>query len=154
MALQIEKTHLQTSWIKVDGSVIIKISQESNSLTKTFIKLKKTYGITLHLNSDKGYYSSCAGLGMYEIPTGEYSSVLELYFPSVSIDFKLVVILATSIVETISKVLANKFTDHAISLGHMHKYNNTTPDYLMIDLVLKNKAGVSYTQNLTIHMVV
>lgn len=154
MALQIEKTHLQTSWIKVDGSVIIKISQESNSLTKTFIKLKKTYGITLHLNSDKGYYSSCAGLGMYEIPTGEYSSVLELYFPSVSIDFKLVVILATSIVETISKVLANKFTDHAISLGRMHKYNNTTPDYLMIDLVLKNKAGVSYTQNLTIHMVV
>lgn len=154
MALQIEKTHLQTSWIKVDGSVIIKISQESNSLTKTFIKLKKTYGITLHLNSDKGYYSSCAGLGMYEIPTGEYSSVFELYFPSVSIDFKLVVILATSIVETISKVLANKFTDHAISLGHMHKYNNTTPDYLMIDLVLKNKAGVSYTQNLTIHMVV
>lgn len=154
MALQIEKTHLQTSWIKVDGSVIIKISQESNSLTKTFIKLKKTYGITLHLNSDKGYYSSCAGLGMYEIPTGEYSSVFELYFPSVSIDFKLVVILATSIVETISKVLANKFTDHAISLGRMHKYNNTTPDYLMIDLVLKNKAGVSYTQNLTIHMVV
>lgn len=154
MALQIEKTHLQTSWIKVDGSVIIKISQESNSLTKTFIKLKKTYGITLHLNSDKGYYSSCAGLGMYETPTGEYSSVLELYFPSVSIDFKLVVILATSIVETISKVLANKFTDHAISLGRMHKYNNTTPDYLMIDLVLKNKAGVSYTQNLTIHMVV
>lgn len=154
MALQIEKTHLQTSWIKVDSSVIIKISQESNSLKKTFIKLKKTYGITLHLNSDKGYYSSCAGLDMYEIPTGEYSSVFELYFPSVSIDFKLVVILATSIVETISKVSTNKFTDHAISLGHMHKYNNTTPDYLMIDLVLKNKAGVSYTQNLTIHMVV
>ena len=91
---------------------------------------------------------------MYEIPTGEYSSVFELYFPSVSIDFKLVVILATSIVETISKVSTNKCTDHAISLGHMHKYNNTTPDYLMIDLVLKNKAGVSYTQNLTIHMVV
>ena len=134
--------------------MIIKISQESNSLTKTFIKLKKTYGITLHLNSDKGYYSSCAGLDMYEIPTGEYSSVFELYFPSVSIDFKLVVILATSIVETISKVSTNKFTDHAISLGHIHKYNNTTPDYLMIDLVLKNKAGVSYTQNLTIHMVV
>ena len=134
--------------------MIIKISQESKSLTKTFIKLKKTYGITLHLNSDKGYYSSCAGLDMYEIPTGEYSSVFELYFPSVSIDFKLVVILATSIVETISKVLANKFTDHAISLGHMHKYNNTTPDYLMIDLVLKNKAGVSYTQNLNIYMVV
>lgn len=91
---------------------------------------------------------------MYEIPTGEYSSVFELYFPSVSIDFKLVVILATSIVETISKASTNKFTDHAISLGHMHKYNNTTPDYLMIDLVLKNKAGVSYTQNLNIYMVV
>lgn len=120
-------------------------------IDKDFHKAKT---ITLHLNSDKGYYSSCAGLDMYEIPTGEYSSVFELYFPSVSIDFKLVVILATSIVETISKVSTNKFTDHAISLGHMHKYNNTTPDYLMIDLVLKNKAGVSYTQNLTIHMVV
>ena len=123
-------------------------------IDKDFHKAKKTYGITLHLNSDKGYYSSCAGLDMYEIPTGEYSSVFELYFPSVSIDFKLVVILATSIVETISKASTNKFTDHAISLGHMHKYNNTTPDYLMIDLVLKNKAGVSYTQNLNIYLVV
>ena len=51
---------------------------------------------------------------------------------------------AVSSVETVSKVMTNVFSNHTRSIIHLHKYNNISPNHLMIDMVLKNKAGISY----------
>ena len=65
---------------------------------------KKKYEMKLHLDSSKGYYLSHVGWNMYELTTGEYKVVFELYFLSASIDHSSVDISSTSSVETISRV--------------------------------------------------
>ena len=75
------------------------------------------------------------------------------YFPN-SIDSSTVQISAVSAVETVSKVTTNVFNNHTRSIIHLHKYNNVAPNRLMIDMVLKNKAGVSYANKLTIFVIV
>ena len=57
------------------------------------------------------YYLSRVGLNMYELTTGEYIVVFEIYFPTVSIDHSSVDISATSSVGTISRVSINKSAD-------------------------------------------
>ena len=113
---------------------------------------KETYEMQLVLDSS-GYYSSRLGINMYMLPNGEYSLVYELYFPN-SIDSSTVQISAVSSVETVSKVTTNVFNNHTRSIIHLHKYNNVNPNRLMIDMVLKNKAGVSYANKLTIFVIV
>ena len=113
---------------------------------------KETYEMQLVLDSS-GYYSSRLGINMYMLPNGEYSLVYELYFPN-SIDSSTVQISAVSAVETVSKVTTNVFNNHTRSIIHLHKYNNVAPNRLMIDMVLKNKAGVSYANKLTIFVIV
>ena len=113
---------------------------------------KETYEMQLVLDSS-GYYSSRLGINMYTLPNGEYSLVYELYFPN-SIDSSTVQISAVSAVETVSKVTTNVFNNHTRSIIHLHKYNNVAPNRLMIDMVLKNKAGVSYANKLTIFVIV
>ena len=113
---------------------------------------KETYEMQLILDSS-GYYSSRLGINMYTLPNGEYSLVYELYFPN-SIDSSTVQISAVSTVETVSKVTTNVFNNHTRSIIHLHKYNNVAPNRLMIDMVLKNKAGVSYANKLTIFVIV
>ena len=113
---------------------------------------KETYEMQLVLDSS-GYYSSRLGINMYTLPNGEYSLVYELYFPN-SIDSSTVQISAVSAVETVSKVTTNVFNNHTRSIIHLHKYNNVAPNRLMIDVVLKNKAGVSYANKLTIFVIV
>ena len=113
---------------------------------------KETYQMQLVLDSS-GYYSSRLGINMYTLPNGEYSLVYELYFPN-SIDSSTVQISAVSTVETVSKVTTNVFNNHTRSIIHLHKYNNVAPNRLMIDMVLKNKAGVSYANKLTIFVIV
>ena len=113
---------------------------------------KETYEMQLLLDSS-GYYSSRLGVNMYTLPNGEYSLVYELYFPN-SIDSSTVQISAVSAVETVSKVTTNVFNNHTRSIIHLHKYNNVAPNRLMIDMVLKNKAGVSYANKLTIFVIV
>ena len=113
---------------------------------------KETYEMQLILDSS-GYYSSRLGINMYTLPNGEYSLVYELYFPN-SIDSSTVQISAVSTVETVSKVTTNVFNNHTRSIIHLHKYNNVAPNHLMIDMVLKNKAGVSYANKLTIFVIV
>ena len=100
-----------------------------------------------------GYYSSRLGVNMYILPNGEYSLVYELYYPN-SIDSNTVQISAVSSVETVSKVMTNVFSNYTRSIIHLHKYNNIAPNRLMIDMVLKNKAGVSYANELTIFVIV
>ena len=113
---------------------------------------KETYEMQLVLDSS-GYYSSRLGINMYILPNGEYSLVYDLYYPN-TIDSSTVQISAVSSVETVSKVTTNVFNNHTRSIIHLHKYNNVAPNRLMIDMVLKNKAGVSYTNKLTIFVIV
>ena len=113
---------------------------------------KETYEMQLLLDSI-GYYSSRLGVNMYILPNGEYSLVYELYYPN-SIDSNTVEISAVSSVETVSKVMTNVFSNYTRSIIHLHKYNNVAPNRLMIDMVLKNKAGVSYANELTIFVIV
>ena len=113
---------------------------------------KETYEMQLFLDSI-GYYSSRLGVNMYILPNGEYSLVYELYYPN-SIDSNTVQISAVSSVETVSKVMTNVFSNYTRSIIHLHKYNNVAPNHLMIDMVLKNKAGVSYANELTIFVIV
>ena len=113
---------------------------------------KETYEMQLLLDS-RGYYSSRLGVNMYILPNGEYSLVYELYYPN-SIDSSTVQISAISAVETVSKVTTNVFNNHTRSISHLHKYNNVAPNRLMIDMVLKNKAGISYANELTIFVIV
>ena len=113
---------------------------------------KETYEMQLLLDS-RGYYSSRLGVNMYILPNGEYSLVYELYYPN-SIDSSTVQISAVSAVETVSKVTTNVFNNYTRSIIHLHKYNNVAPNRLMIDMVLKNKAGISYANELTIFVFV
>ena len=113
---------------------------------------KETYEMQLLLDSI-GYYSSRLGINMYTLPNGEYSLVYELYYPN-TIDSNTVQISAVSSVETVSKVTTNVFSNYTRSIIHLHKYNNIAPNRLMIDMVLKNKAGVSYVNELTIFVIV
>ena len=113
---------------------------------------KETYEMQLVLDS-RGYYSSRLGINMYILPNGEYSLVYELYYPN-TIDSSTVQISAVSSVETVSKVTTNVFNNHTRSIIHLHKYNNVAPNRLMIDMVLKNKAGISYANELTIFVIV
>ena len=120
---------------------------------KDFHKInKETYEMQLLLDS-RGYYSSRLGINMYILPNGEYSLVYELYYPN-TIDSSTVQISAVSSVETVSKVATNVFNNHTRSIIHLHKYNNVAPNRLMIDMVLKNKAGISYANELTIFVIV
>ena len=120
---------------------------------KDFHKInKETYEMQLLLDS-RGYYSSRLGVNMYILPNGEYSLVYELYYPN-SINSSTVQISAISAVETVSIVTTNVFNNHTRSIIHLHKYNNVAPNRLMIDMVLKNKAGISYANELTIFVIV
>ena len=114
---------------------------------------KETYEMQLLLDSKSGYYSSRLGINMYTLPNGEYSLVYELYYPN-TIDSNTVQISAVLSVETVSKVTTNVFSNYTRSIIHLHKYNNVAPNRLMIDMVLKNKAGVSYANELTIFVIV
>ena len=117
---------------------------------KDFHKInKETYEMQLLLDSI-GHYSSRLGVNMYILPNGEYSLVYELYYPN-SIDSSTVQISAVS---SVSKVTTNIFSNHTRSIIHLHKYNNVAPNRLMIDMVLKNKAGISYANELTIFVIV
>ena len=120
---------------------------------KNFHKInKETYEMQLLLDSRR-YYSSRLGINMYILPNGEYSLVYELYYPN-TINSSTVQISAVSSVETVSKVTTNVFNNHTRSIIHLHKYNNVAPNRLMIDMVLKNKAGISYVNKLTIFVIV
>ena len=105
------------------------------------------------LLDSKRYYSSRLGVNMYLLPNGEYSMVYELYYPN-SIDMNTVKISAVSSVETVSNVTTNVFSNNTRSIIHLHKYNNITPNHLMLDMALKNKAGISYANELTVFVII
>ena len=79
---------------------------------------------------------------------------MELYFSSASFDYSSVDISATRGIEKISRVSPKKSVDHPRLLVDIHKCNNVTPSYPMMDLALKNMSGVAYAQDSVICVIV
>ena len=73
-----------------------------------------------------------------------------IFFQILLIVLHLVSTLLSADISTVSKVTTNVFSDHSRGIIHIHKYNNVAPNHLMIDNVLKNKAGVDYIKDLTL----
>ena len=55
--------------------------------------------------------------------------------------------------EVVLRTLAKTFSDQCWSIIHFHKYNNVTSNYLMIEMILKNKSVISYTQDLQVYVI-
>ncbi|PFX26611.1 Complement C1q tumor necrosis factor-related protein 7 [Stylophora pistillata] len=114
----------------------------------------RTKPFDLSLDTAKGYYSSRFGVNMYQADRSAYTVVCEVCWLSSKVDPNSVTLTATSSVETISTQRSNRFENHLIILLHMTKWSNATPNYLMFDVVIKNKAGQSYDQKLPIYVIV
>ncbi|PFX13109.1 Pulmonary surfactant-associated protein D [Stylophora pistillata] len=114
----------------------------------------RTKPFDLSLDTSKGYYSSRFGVNMYSADKAEYTVACELCWISNKVDPSSVTLTATSSVETISTQRSNRFDNHIVTLIHMTKWSNATPNYLMFDVVIKNKSGQSYDQKLPIWVIV
>ncbi|PFX29617.1 Pulmonary surfactant-associated protein D [Stylophora pistillata] len=116
----------------------------------------RTKPFDLSLDTSKGYYSSRFGVNMYSASRDEYTVVCELCWQSSKIDPNSVTLTATSSVETISTQRSNRFENHIITLIHLTKWSNSAPNYLMFDVVMKNKSGQAqaYDQTLPIWVIV
>ncbi|PFX11474.1 hypothetical protein AWC38_SpisGene24778 [Stylophora pistillata] len=114
----------------------------------------RTKPFDLSLDTSKGYYSSRFGVNMYSADKAEYTVVCEMCWQSSKVDSSSVTLTATSSVETISTQRSNRFENHIVALIHMTKWSNATPNYLMFDVVIKNKSGQSYDQKLPIWVIV
>ncbi|DAC81732.1 TPA_asm: fiber [Stylophora coral adintovirus] len=114
----------------------------------------RTKPFDLSLDTSKGYYSSRFGVNMYSADRAEYTVVCELCWQSSKVDPSSVTLTATSSVETISTQRSNRFENHIVALIHMTKWSNATPNYLMFDVVIKNKSGQPYDQTLPIYVIV
>lgn len=102
---------------------------------------KKTKAFELNLDSSKGYYSSRFGVNMYTATKSEYTVICEMWWESKKVDYNSVTLTATSSVETISRQRINRFSNHVVTIIHMTKWSNATPNYLMFDIVVKNRSG-------------
>ncbi|PFX15495.1 Collagen-like protein 6, partial [Stylophora pistillata] len=114
----------------------------------------RTKPFDLSLDTSKGYYSSRFGVNMYSASRAEYTVVCEMCWQSSKVDPNSVTLTATSSVETISTQRSNRFENHIIALIHMTKWSNATPNYLMFDIIMKNKSGQSYDQKLPIWVII
>ena len=104
----------------------------------------------LHLDASKGFYGSCVGLNMYPFATSEYTVVFNYIFLQHQSTIQQSKYLLLVGLRQFLRTSTNMFSDQSWSIIHLHKYNNVTPNYLTIGMVLKNKSGISYTQDLQI----
>ena len=135
------ENHICIHCEEVDSSVMGMTLQGLNSLIRTFISLMKKH--------------------MKWTPFGFQQRVL---FISYWVEYVcsinwwkfsgIWIILSLCIYWSFIRLSTKKFTDHTRSLVHIHKCNNVTPNYLLMDLVLRNKLGVAYAQDLVIHVIV
>lgn len=116
--------------------------------------VKMTQQFDLQLDTNKGFYSSRFGVDMYSADNGEYTVVCEMLWDSNKIDRDSVTLTASSSIETVSQQRINRFDKHVRALIHLHKWNNARPNYLMWDIVMKNKTGQSYPKTLPVYVVV
>ncbi|PFX30088.1 Complement C1q and tumor necrosis factor-related protein 9B [Stylophora pistillata] len=115
---------------------------------------KNTKPFDLLLDTLKGYYSSRFGVNMYSAVKSEYTVVCKMWWESNKVDPNSVTLTATSSAETVSRQRSNRFSNHIVSLIHMTKWSDATPNYLMFDIVMKNRSGQAYDQKLPIWVVV
>ena len=114
---------------------------------------KKVKPFELSFDWSKGYFSSRFGVNMYSAARSEYTVVCEVWWDSNKVDHNSSTVTAASSVESIGAQRSNKFSNHIRSLVHLTKYSSATPNYLMWDLVFKNKQGQGYDQKLTVWVV-
>ena len=137
-----------------------KFSLEEDILGQGFVdknlhdSVKLTAKFVLTLDGVKGYYSSRLGVDMHPAAVGEYTVVCEMLWDSSKIDKDNVTLTATSSIETVSRQRLNRFDNHVRAIIHLHKWNNPSPNHLMLDIHMKNKTGKSYDINLPIYIVI
>ena len=143
----VEKSHVSQSGLQQNVFLyqmtdVNESSSESN-ITVTGIKdfantphtlFKKAYHFTIGKNA-QNEYNARIGFNFNPVPTGAYTYVVE-YFPPFMID---VSVDCRSTPLNVNKQIFKKFPTYVKNIVQIHKWQMTTPDYLMIDL--KSKGG-------------
>ena len=145
----VEKSHVSQSGLQQNVFLyqmtdVNESSSESN-ITVTGIKdfpntphtlFKKAYHFTIGKNA-QNEYNARIGFNFNPVPTGAYTYVVE-YFPPFMID---VSVDCRSTPLNVNKQIFKKFPTYVKNIVQIHKWQMTTPDYLMIDL--KSKGGTA-----------
>ena len=145
----VEKSHVSQSGLQQNVFLyqmtdVNESSSESN-ITVTGINnfsntphtlFKKAYQFTIGKNA-QNEYNARIGFNFNPVPTGAYTYVVE-YFPPFMIDVS-VDCLSTPL--NVNKQIFKKFPTYVKNIVQIHKWQMTTPDYLMIDL--KSKGGAA-----------
>ena len=145
----VEKSHVSQSGLQQNVFLyqmtdVNESSSESN-ITVTGIKdfantphtlFKKAYHFTIGKNA-QNEYNARIGFNFNPVPTGAYTYVVE-YFPPFMID---VSVDCRSTPLNVNKQIFKKFPTYVKNIVQIHKWQMTTPDYLMIDL--KSKGGAA-----------
>ena len=145
----VEKSHVSQSGLQQNIFLyqmtdVNESSSESN-ITVTGINnfsntphtlFKKAYQFTIGKNA-QNEYNARIGFNFNPVPTGAYTYVVE-YFPPFMID---VSVDCRSTPLNVNKQIFKKFPTYVKNIVQIHKWQMTTPDYLMIDL--KSKGGAA-----------
>ena len=145
----VEKSHVSQSGLQQNVFLyqmtdVNESSSESN-ITVTGIKdfantphtlFKKAYHFAIGKNA-QNEYNARIGFNFNPVPTGAYTYVVE-YFPPFMID---VSVDCRSTPLNVNKQIFKKFPTYVKNIVQIHKWQMTTPDYLMIDL--KSKGGAA-----------
>ena len=145
----VEKSHVSQSGLQQNVFLyqmtdVNESSSESN-ITVTGIKdfentphtlFKKAYHFTIGKNA-QNEYNARIGFNFNPVFTGAYTYVVE-YFPPFMID---VSVDCRSTPLNVNKQIFKKFPTYVKNIVQIHKWQMTTPDYLMIDL--KSKGGAA-----------
>ena len=143
----VEKSHVSQSGLQQNVFLyqmtdVNESSSESN-ITVTGINnfsntphtlFKKAYHFTIGKNA-QNEYNARIGFNFNPVPTGAYTYVVE-YFPPFMID---VSVDCRSTPLNVNKQIFKTFPTYVKNIVQIHKWQMTTPDYLMIDL--KSKGG-------------
>ena len=112
--------------IEVDGIIDLEKSPHKHNKKAYDLKLKKTSGEN---------YASRLGFNMYKLPEGEYTICVE-FFPEKMVN---VSVNAVSSSLNIGQQTTTLFTGYVRSIIHMHKWQISPPEYLMLDLHCKGE---------------
>ena len=117
--------------IEVDGISDLEKSPHKHNKKAYDLKLKKTSGEN---------YASRLGFNMYKLPEGEYTICVE-FFP---VKMTNVSVNAVSSSLNIGQQTTTLFTQegYARSIIHMHKWQISPPEYLMLDLHCEGKTPI------------
>ena len=145
----VEKSHVSQSGLQQNVFLfqmtnVLESSSESNINVKGIKKFPQTphtllenaYNFTIK-KSALNEYNARIGFNFNPLPTGEYTYVVE-YFPptmtEVSVDCR-------STPLNVNKQIFKKFTTFVKNIVQIHKWQKTTPDYLMVDIKSKGTAS-------------